>query len=255
MNIKSSRESRGLDVKRPAMSIGPRLDHLARLLGDRSRADMVSALMDGRQWTGRELAHVANVTPSTASSHLQRLTDGEIVRAVSHGRYKYYRISGPEIARALETLMIIAPQAAPRNADARAINATLRRLRTCYDHLAGEFAVALVDALVVRGAICFTDTAGSVTPLGVALFTDLGIELDSTLGRRPVCRPCLDWSERRYHLAGRAGAALARHAFENGWVVRHSDTRALEITERGVIAFRDSFGVDAQIFRAPGHGT
>jgi hypothetical protein len=207
---------------------------------------MVSALMDGRQWTGRELAHVANVTPSTASSHLQRLTAGEIVSAVSHGRHKYYRISRPEVARALEALLIVAPQATPRHAGARAINAALRRLRTCYDHLAGELAVALADALVARGAICFTDTAGSVTPLGAALFAGLGIEFDSTPGRRPVCRPCLDWSERRYHLAGRAGVALARHAFDNGWVVRHGDARALKITERGMIAFRDSFGVDSQ---------
>jgi DNA-binding transcriptional ArsR family regulator len=228
------------------MSIGPRLDQLARLLGDRSRADMLSALMDGRQWTGRELARAAKVTPSTASSHLQRLTDGEIVSAISHGRYKYYRISRPEVARALETLMTVAPQAAPRHIDARAIDATLRRLRTCYDHLAGELAVALADALLAGGAICFTDTAATVTPLGIALLTDLGIKLDSTQGSRPACRPCLDWSERRYHLAGRAGAALARHAFENHWVARHGDTRALAITENGVIAFRDSFGVDSQ---------
>ncbi len=201
--------------------------------------------MDGRQWTGRELAGIAHVTPSTASSHLQRLTDGEIVSVVAHGRHNYYRISRPDVARALETLMTIAPQAAPRHAHARAIDAATRRLRTCYDHLAGEVAVALADTLVARGAICFTDTAGTVTPRGAALFADLGIEVDSPPGRRPMCRPCLDWSERRYHLAGRYGTALAFHAIENGWVVRHGDTRALEITERGAIAFRDSFGVGA----------
>ena len=202
--------------------------------------------MDGRQWTGRELARAAHVTPSTVSSHLQRLTDAHIVSAIPHGRYKYYRISRPEVARALETLMTVAPQPAPRHADSRAIDATLRRLRTCYDHLAGELIVTLVDALVARGAVCFTDIAGSVTPLGVALFADVGIEIESVPGRRPVCRPCLDWSERRYHIAGRAGAALARHAFQHNWVVRRCDTRALEITERGVIAFRDFFGVEAQ---------
>jgi DNA-binding transcriptional ArsR family regulator len=228
------------------MTTGPRLDQIARLLADRSRAEMVSALMDGRQWTGRELAGVAHVTPSTASSHLQRLTDGEIVSVVTHGRHKYYRISRPDVAHALETLMTVAPPAAPRNAHARGLDAAMRRLRTCYDHLAGAVAVALADTLVARGAICFTDTAGSVTPRGAALFANLGVELDVPPGRRPTCRPCLDWSERRYHLAGRYGAALACHAIENGWVVRHGESRALEITERGVIAFRDSFGVGAE---------
>ena len=131
------------------MATGPRLDEIARLLGDRSRADMLSALMDGREWTGRELAAVVNVTPSTASSHLQRLIDGAIVSATAHGRHKYYRIARPDVAEMLETLMALAPaQSEPRHADTRAIAATLRRLRTCYDHLAGRLAVKLTDTLI-----------------------------------------------------------------------------------------------------------
>lgn len=200
--------------------------------------------MDGRQWTARELARIANVTPSTASSHLQRLTDGDILSVVSHGRHKYFRISRPEVARALETLMNVAPQAAPRHADDRAIDAALRRLRTCYDHLAGEVAVALLDGLVARDAVRFSETVGHLTPQGFAFFAALGIELDAKPAPRPLCRPCLDWSERRYHLAGRAGTALARHAFEHGWVIRSGHTRELDLTERGTLAFRDSFGLD-----------
>ena len=198
--------------------------------------------MDGRQWTGRELARVANITPSTASTHLHRLVDGAIINAVAHGRHKYYCISRPDIARALETLMTLAPISVPKHA--RVIDSTLRRLRTCYDHLAGQLAVELCDTLIARGAIGFSDTAGRMTPDGTEVFSRLGIPLDATPSRRLMCRPCLDWSERRYHLAGRVGAVLLRHAVDNGWVVHQQDTRALAVTERGIVAFREAFDVD-----------
>jgi hypothetical protein len=147
----------------------------------------------------------------------------------------------------LETLMALAPPpVAPRHAATRAIDASLRQLRTCYDHLAGRVAVEICDALVRRGAIRLSDHDGSLTPVGVALFAELGIALDAEDARRPLCRPCLDWSERRYHLAGRAGAALAHRAFQSGWVVRHGSSRALELTKLGMDALENAFHVDCR---------
>ncbi|MGH7729496.1 MAG: ArsR/SmtB family transcription factor, partial [Vulcanimicrobiaceae bacterium] len=157
------------------MTDGTRLDAVARLVGDPSRAAMLGALMDGRAWTGRELARAAHVTPSTASTHLQRLVGGELVSAVSQGRHRYYRIASAQVAGALEALLRLAPQETPRNAGARAIAEDLRSARTCYDHLAGRLGVALADALRAAGAVAFSDGTGMLTARGLALFEKLGV--------------------------------------------------------------------------------
>jgi len=221
----------------------PRIDAVARLVGDPSRAMMLDALMDGRAWTGRELARVAHVTPATASEHLQRLVKGALLSVVPQGRHRYYRIASPDVAHALEALMFLAPQMPAPRARWSAIDLELRRARTCYDHLAGELGVALADALVRRGAIAFGPNGGTLTPAGAAAFDDLEIAIDAGDPRRLLCRPCVDWSERRFHLAGRAGAALARHAFDRGWLRRKDATRAVVVTELGIAALRDAFDI------------
>jgi hypothetical protein len=204
---------------------------------------MLDVLMDGRAWTGRELARAAHVTPSTASEHLQRLVNGDLLSVVQQGRFRYYRIASPEVAYALEALMVLVPRDATATPKRAAIDPILRRGRTCYDHLAGELGVALTEALIRRGAIVFGSDGGTLTPEGVEFFERLEIAIEPGNARRPLCRACMDWSERRLHLAGRAGAALARHALEQGWVHRQKGSRAVLVTDLGSAALRDQFEV------------
>ena len=228
------------------MSGLPKLDEIGRLVGDSSRAAILNALMDGRAWTGRELAGVAHVSASTASSHLQRLVRGGMLVVVPQGRSHYYRIASSEVATALESLMALAPVVTPRHSSQRRIAADLAAARLCYDHIAGTLGVALADALVRCGAVTFSEGSGTLTETGAALLERAGAKLDAPRSRRPVCRPCLDWSERRPHVAGVAGAALAQAALDRDWVRRRRDSRVLTVTARGTAAFRELFGLGPQ---------
>jgi len=198
-----------------------KLASVAALLGDPARAAMLQAMMDGRALTATELAGVAGITPQTASSHLARLTGAGLLAMEKQGRHRFHR---------------------PRDV-------ALRAARTCYDHLAGRLGVAIADALVAAGHIELDSEAGIVTPSGLALFEHIGIDVAhvATIGnekrRRILCRPCLDWSERRPHIAGKLGAALCRLSFDNGWVRRVEGSRALVITPKGQRAFRETLGV------------
>ncbi|MGH7714963.1 MAG: ArsR/SmtB family transcription factor, partial [Vulcanimicrobiaceae bacterium] len=146
------------------------MDEIGRLVGDPSRAAILAALMDGRAWTGRELAHIAHVSPSTASSHLQRLVNGELLGVFAQGRNRYYRIASPQVASSLESLMALAPARAPRHPSERRIASDLAAARFCYDHLAGKLGVRLADALVAHEAVAFSDNSGTLTGNGIALF-------------------------------------------------------------------------------------
>lgn len=221
---------------------------IATLAGDPARAGMLHALLDGRALTATELAHAAGITPQTASGHLARLTAGGLLAVEKQGRHRYHRLASPAVARMLESIMQVAAERAPprRKTFVGPRDKALRAARTCYDHLAGHLGVALADAMVANGQIELATDAGIVTPRGIALFERLGLALDAPGKRgRMLCRPCLDWSERRPHLAGAVGAALCQHCFDAGWIRRVEGTRAVAITGKGGRHFRDVFGIDA----------
>ena len=217
---------------------------IAALVGEPARAAMLGVLLDGRALTAAELANAAGVTPQTASSHLARLTAAGLLAVEAQGRHRYHRLAHAEVARLLEGIMQVAaairpaPVVGPRDQ-------ALRTARTCYDHIAGRLGVALADALAEAGHVELSRDGGIVTESGLAELAGLGVEID-TEGRkskRILCRPCLDWSERRAHIAGAVGAALCARAFDAGWIRRLPNTRALSITPKGIRAFREKFGV------------
>lgn len=222
---------------------------IAALAGDPARAAMLNALMDGRALTATELASVAGVTPQTASGHLTRLTTTGLLAVERQGRHRYHRLASPIIAGMLESIMQVASTLAPprRKVATGPRDLALRTARTCYDHLAGRLGVALADALVEAGHAEIDGDAGAITDGGVAFLAGIGLDLDG--GRetrrrsRVLCRPCLDWSERRPHLAGAVGAAICSHSFDQGWIRRVQGTRAVAITPKGQLALRQAFGV------------
>ncbi len=226
---------------------------VAALAGDPARAVMLHALMDGRALTASELARTAGITPQTASGHLARLTRAGLIAVTVQGRHRYHALASPAVARMMESIMQVASEAA---ASRKPIvvgpkDAALRAARTCYDHLAGRLGVDLADAMVSGGHIDLATDAGVVTDSGVALLGRLGIDVEALTARpdrrgaKLLCRPCLDWSERRPHLAGAIGAAICTHCFDKGWIRRSEGTRAVTVTPKGQQAFREIFGVSA----------
>lgn len=234
------------------MTEGPNVAEVAALVGDPARASMLMALMDGRALTAKELAFVAGVTPQTTSGHLAKLADARLLNCLRQGRHRYYRVASPLVARMLEGISLVAAiEAPPRHRPRSLRDDALGRARICYDHLAGELGVAIADALVTREAVQLSDDGGEVTTAGATFLQEaLAIDLAGLPQRRAFCRPCLDWSERRYHLAGAVGAAIARSCFASGWIERIRDSRALAITPRGQGALRDRFGFDLARARA-----
>jgi DNA-binding transcriptional ArsR family regulator len=224
-------------------NLTPQLAEIAQMISDPSRANMLSALMDGRTLTATELARAAGVTPQTTSSHLAKLVDRNLLMTEKRGSRRLYRLATPQIAQMLESMMAVAVTGPPRFRPPSRIDDEMRRARTCYDHLAGELGVALTDSMIERGHVVLDTDAGELTAEGSAFLTGLGADLASPAhSRRAFCRPCLDWSERRPHLAGRVGAAIARLAFEQDWIRRRPQVRSVELTEHGVLAFKTIFG-------------
>jgi DNA-binding transcriptional ArsR family regulator len=234
------------------MTDGPNLAEVAALVGDPARANMLVALMDGRALTAKELAFAAGVSPQTASGHLAKLADGHLLACICQGRHRYYRVASPLVARMLESITLVAAiEAPPRHRTHSPRDDALRLARTCYDHLAGRLGVAIADALVARGAVVLSNDGGEVTANGAAFLMDnLAIDLAEMPRRRVFCRPCLDWSERRPHLAGAIGAALAERCFALGWIERLRDSRAVAITPGGRNALRELFRIDAGSLRS-----
>lgn len=216
---------------------------VAALFGDPTRARMLAALMGGLERPASELAGLAHVAPQTASAHLAKLLSGGLVTVRRRGRGRFYRLAGPEVAEAVEALQNLSGEVRQRPSDGPPKDG-FRFARTCYDHLAGYAAVRLTDALLERGYLCPTETAYRVTASGAAALARLELQTDLVArGRRPLARPCPDWTERRPHLGGALGVALAERLLERRWLVRLGGTRAVHLTPRGLEGLRDTFGV------------
>jgi DNA-binding transcriptional ArsR family regulator len=218
---------------------------VAALVGDTARATMLAALMGGQALTGSELAFLAHISRPTASEHLGKLVDARLIAVTKKRRYRYYRIASPLVARMLESIKAVAAiEAPPRYQPRSAQDEALRFARTGYDHLAGRLGVAVADALVANGYIVLAEDGGEVTSAGARFLDAFGAELTSTSrSRRIFCRPCLDWSERRYHVAGRVGAEIWRRCLDLGWLARDRDTRSVRITSAGRAGLCDTFGL------------
>ncbi|UOM36091.1 helix-turn-helix transcriptional regulator [Acuticoccus sp. I52.16.1] len=226
------------------MGEGPNISRVGALVGDPARAAMLTALLGGMALTAGELAEAAGVTRQTASAHLAQLEDGDLIAREKQGRHVYFRFAGPEAAALVESLGVFAarpvgPKRVPGPRDP-----ALRRARVCYDHLAGTLAVSLFDCLVADGVFVRADDAVSLTPHGARRLSTLGIDIAALRGaKRPLCRACLDWSERRHHLAGALGGALLASFVERHWVRRVTGTRSIIVTPAGERALRETFGV------------
>ena len=222
----------------------PAVSEIAALVGNPARANILMALADGRALTASELAYAAGVSPQTTSEHLAKLREANLLALTKQGRHSYFRLSSPKIARMIESIMVVAADGPQRYRPRWNGDDQLRTARTCYDHIAGRLGVALTDALTHRKHVVLTDDGGMVTRAGEKFLAGFGISLqDAREGRRTFCRPCLDWSERRPHLAGALGAALADRCFELGWIARIRDSRALRISAKGERGFVDAFGI------------
>ncbi len=235
-------EASGGRMHYPAAMPSPAtLAETAALIGDPARAAMLAALLDGRALTAGELAGIAGITPQTASGHLARMTAGGLLTVAQQGRHRYHRLASPAVARILEELSLLG--GAPKRVATGPRDAQMRLARTCYDHLAGKLAVAIADALVARGELELSAEGGAVTERGEAALARLGLSPVPSRKGRLFCRPCLDWSERRPHLAGLLGAALCARCFELGWVRRREGGRALLVTPAGWQGFGQAFGL------------
>jgi DNA-binding transcriptional ArsR family regulator len=217
---------------------------VAALIADPSRAAMLDALSGGEAFTAGELARIARIAPSTASEHLARLEAGGLVASARQGRARYVRLAGADVARALEALAVIAPPKRPNGLRAWRHGEDLRVARSCYDHLAGVAGVALADALVERRLLEPGDGAFAITPAGERELEAFGLDVAGLRrARRATARACVDWSERRPHVAGALGAALLAELLDRRWLRRRDDGRALIVTRAGAAGLASTFGL------------
>jgi DNA-binding transcriptional ArsR family regulator len=218
---------------------------VASLIADRHRAQMLLTLLGGTPQSGSALAEAAGISRSLASAHLKKLVAGGLVRAQASGRQQLYSIASAPVADALEILILLAPATKVRSLTDATRARSLRWARMCYDHLAGTVGVSVTAALVTRGLLTEEDGAYRMGEEGAAEFGRFGIEMDRLERRtRPLLRPCMDWSERRYHLAGSLGAALTAALVARRWVVTREASRIVTVTKAGQDGLRDWLGID-----------
>ena len=213
------------------MKDGPNIIRIAALIGDHARAEVLTALMSGMALTATELAEVAGVTKQTISSHLAKLVDAQLLVVEAQGRHRYFRLANHDVAQLLESLMNVAFRTGALRMRSSPREPALRKARVCYDHLAGELGVHVYDQLVQAGAFTISNDGVQLTPAGRQIVHALGIDTEALVSkRRTFCRTCLDWSERRHHLAGALGSALLARFEELGWARRATDSRVVTFT-------------------------
>ena len=228
------------------MITGPLIAEIAALVGEPARATMLSALLDGRALTASELAYAARVTPQTASTHLAKLTEAGLLSVLREGRHRYFRLASPKVAGMLDCIVAVALENRPRYRPLSRQAQELSAARICYDHLAGRLSVDLTDFFTTHEYIVIGDDAEAavITQAGTRFLTEFGIDLSPLSStRRHFCRLCLDWTERRPHIAGAVGAALTKRCFDLGWTERMKHSRAVIVTARGKRGFLETFGI------------
>jgi DNA-binding transcriptional ArsR family regulator len=225
-----------------SMRDGPHISSIAALIGEPARAEMLTALMADRALTATELATVAGVSKATASAHLAKMVEARLLAVHTQGRHRYFRLADRDVAQLLESLMGVAFRTGALRLNSSPREPALRRARVCYDHLAGALGVQAFESLMEQR--CFRSDASGlhITPAGIAWFTRFGVDTSTvTSQRRLMCKACLDWSERRHHLAGAWGAALLQRLFDLGWARRVKDTRIVQFTPPGEREFQALF--------------
>ncbi len=228
------------------MKDGPSIVGIAALIGDHARAEILTALAGGEALTATELSQVAGVTKQTASAHLAKLVDAKLVAVESQGRHRYFRLADRDVAELLESLMGVAYRAGAVRVRSSPREPALRKARACYDHLAGEMGVLALDGMKARKLVRAAGEGLALTARGERYCREMGVDLDAAaMERRPLCRPCLDWSVRRHHLAGALGAALLRLCVERGWARRTKGSRVVAFTAPGERVFRERFAPKA----------
>ncbi len=226
----------------------PDISIIANLIGDPTRASMLTALMGGKALTATELALEADITAPTASSHLNKLVAGELLVVRKQGRHKYFQLQGFEIAELLESLLNISSKAQQKRVTTGPSDPRLRQSRVCYDHLAGELGVSLYEALTQQGYIINNQSETIFTASGREFFSTLGVDFDQFKGnKRPLCKSCLDWSERKNHLAGIIGQWILNDIYQQGFAQKDLDSRAIEFTDKGLKMFNKKYGVSHHI--------
>ena len=232
------------------MKDGPNIVGIAALIGDHARAEVLTALLADRALTATELANIAGVTKQTISAHLSKLRNAGLIAMEAQGRHRYFRLAGIDVAQLLESLLGVAFRTGAVRLRSSPREPALRKSRLCYDHLAGEMGVFIHESLLQQRALVIRAGSLSLTAGGRQFFSWLGIDASALpSGRRVLCRACLDWSERRHHLAGALGAALCSRIFELGWATRDRASRAVAFTTAGEKALRTAFAAHAGLAR------
>lgn len=227
------------------MSTQSNVAMIASLVSEPSRAAILTALLDGRFHTASELAHMAGIKPQTASFHLAKMTEAQVVTVEKQGRHRYYGIQDPEVAKVMESLLSIAPPVPIKSFKQASENEAIRLARTCYDHVAGHLGVQIMSFFMQKGILSEDQDGLHITQQGEIFFADFQINLKNTRQkRRSFSHKCLDWSERRHHLAGALGSALLDRLFELHWVEHLPTTRAIRITAEGKRGFKEVFSIE-----------